>query len=167
MAGGNREYTPGQAMIICGLMLAFIGLLLLHVVLVETPRETIKTEDGFLGLSYSVYRHRRGFDLYVPVGDTEYRLDDGYIERPLGDLERELNRMVTYGAEVTYIERPGMKPHLLGLKVLGEEVISFDEVYANWQKNNRMMEVLCAACTAAGPLLFLLGLRRIKKETGS
>ena len=149
----------GIFMIICGLLLMYDGP-------IRAPYETIKTANGFLEPCYSVYRPRRGFDLYVVVNGEEYFLNDDYVERPIGELERELNRMVTYGAEVTYIEGPNLKPHLLGLKVLGDEIVSFDEVYGNWQKNDRILTGIGIACLVLSPVMFVLA-KRIKKKTDS
>ena len=153
-------------LIVIGIFMIVCGLLMLYSGPISAPNETIKTETGFLQPCYSVYRTRRGFDLYVTVNDREFLLDDAYIERPIGDIERELNQMITYGAEVTYIEGPNLKPHLLGLKVFGEEIISFDEVYGEWQKNNRILGGIGTGCLVLAPLMFVLA-KRIKQKTDS
>ena len=151
-------------LIVIGVFMIIGGLILMYVGPIRAPYETIKTANGFLEPCYSVYRPRRGFDLYVVVNGEEYFLNDDYVERPIGELERELNRMVTYGAEVTYIEGPGLKPHLLGLKVLGDEIVSFDEVYSEWQKNDRILTGIGIGFLVCAPLMFALA-KRIKKKT--
>ena len=160
----EKEQQMRSNLIVIGIFMIICGLLMLYNGPISAPHETIRTESGFLQPCYSVYRRRRGFDLYVAVNDKEFLLDDAYIERPVGDIERELNRMVTYGAEVTYIEGPNLKPHLLGLKVLGDEIISFEEVYGEWQKNNRILGGIGAGCLALAPLMFVLA-KRMKKKT--
>ena len=160
----RQEMLSG--LIVIGIFMIFCGLLMLYSSPISAPHETIKTASGFMEPCYSVYRRRGGVDLYVTVAGEAYRLDGEYIERPIGDLERELNKMVTYGAEVTYIEGPNLKPHLLGLKVLGDEIISFDEVYGKWQKKDRIMTGIGIGMLVLSPLMFVLA-QRMKKKTGS
>ena len=156
----NRQYTLKEL----GIWMIIVGLLLLYAGPGKSRSETIETAEGFLGPCYSVHKRRSGFELLVTLDGAEYRLDGDYIEQPIGDLERQLDGVITYHAEVVYVSGPNLKPHLLGLTVGNREYVAFDEVYANWQKNNRLLGITSIPCLAGGILACIFDGRRKRKK---
>ena len=157
----QREYTLKELAV----WTLVLGLLVLYAGPIRDRSERIETASGYLGPCYTEYRRRRGIDLYVTVDGCEYMLDGDYIEQPVGILEEELGKVITYNAEVVYMTSPTLKPHLLGLTVGQVEYVSFDEVYAEWQENNRAGWMLCAACFAGGALMLAVDGWKKKKKT--